>query len=436
MPNQRLMISSFGFVNFHEHESATKAVDELNDTEVKGKKLYVGRAQKRSERDESLRQEHEDRRSENEAKSAGVNLYVKNLDDEWDDDRLRAEFDSFGTITSCKVMRDEQGNSRNFGFVCYSTPEEATKAVSEMNNKMIGSKPLYVALAQRKDVRRQALESAVAQRTAQRMQYAGPGAAMGMPGFYGQPMGYPMGYPAPMPGYGQPGMPMRGPMYPAPGPGGPMGQRPGNPRYPQQGMGGMGMPYGGMPMPGYPGMPPNYGRGPGPMPGQQGLPGMPRPGQPGQRVNGGPSPNGPGLPSGLPQAMPRGQMPVRPQAGGGAAFPGQEQQSRLSAQALARANPNEQKQMLGEALYPLIHETHPELAGKITGMLLEMENTELLHLIESPPALQDKVEEALRVLAEWGKKQDGDEDAAPNGNSEAVDGEVKKEEEDVKKEEK
>jgi polyadenylate-binding protein len=65
--------------------------------------------------------------------------------------------------------------------------------------------------------------------------------------------------------------------------------------------------------------------------------------------------------------------------------------------------------MLGEALYPLIHASQPDLAGKITGMLLEMENVELLTLIETPTALTEKVDEALTVLAAWGKQQ-GDEE--------------------------
>lgn len=336
----------FGFVNYVDHESAVKAVEALNDKEFKGQKLYAGRAQKRSERDDELKRGHEERRMEQEAKSAGVNLYVKNLDDEWDDDRLRTEFDAFGTITSCKVMKDDKGASKNFGFVCYSSPDEATKAVSEMNGKMIGTKPLYVALAQRKDVRRQALESQMAQRANQRMNYQG--GAMG-PGFMGQPM---YGYP-PMPGYGQPGMmPMRGgPMMGYPG--GPQMMQ-NRPRYGpaggQPGMPGMPMPYGMPPSAGpYGQMPPNY-----PRPGAR--PPTSAPNGPGQRVNGGPSPNA--GPQGLPANIPRGgQMPVRPQFGGEQAAQAQAPaQPRLSAQSLARAPPQEQKQMLGEALYPLIHE--------------------------------------------------------------------------------
>lgn len=45
----------------------------------------------------------------------------------------------------------------------------------------------------------------------------------------------------------------------------------------------------------------------------------------------------------------------------------------------------------GERLYPLIHSMHPSLAGKITGMLLEIDNSELLLLLESPESLCSKV---------------------------------------------
>merc|ERR1719313_2543646 len=62
------------------------------------------------------------------------------------------------------------------------------------------------------------------------------------------------------------------------------------------------------------------------------------------------------------------------------------------------ANPALQKQMLGEKLYPLVHKLQPELAGKITGMMLEMDNSELLFLLQSEQQLKLKVTEALRVL--------------------------------------
>ena len=105
-----------------------------------------------------------------------------------------------------------------------------------------------------------------------------------------------------------------------------------------------------------PGIPPNVGhgvRGPGFGQGRGGIPIQGQLGRPGQ---GG-----------------RGQVP---------ATGGREQvaPSGLTIQDLSNAPPTQQKQMLGEALYPRIQGQKPELAGKITGMLLEMDNAELISL--------------------------------------------------------
>jgi len=179
----------FGFVNFEYHDQAQAAVEALHDSEHNGRKLFVSRAQKKAEREDELRKTYETAKQEKMSKYQGVNLYIKNLEDDIDDEKLRGEFEPFGTITSCKVMCDEKGTSKGFGFVCFSSPDEATKAVAEMNNKIIGTKPLYVSLAQRREVRRQQLESQIAQRNQIRLQQA---AAAGIPGGYlNGPMYYP-----------------------------------------------------------------------------------------------------------------------------------------------------------------------------------------------------------------------------------------------------
>ena len=54
----------FGFVNYETHEEAQKAVDNLNDKEFHGRKLFVSRAQKKAEREEELRKAHEQARLE------------------------------------------------------------------------------------------------------------------------------------------------------------------------------------------------------------------------------------------------------------------------------------------------------------------------------------------------------------------------------------
>jgi polyadenylate-binding protein len=376
------LIKGFAFINFQTAEQAANAVETFNDyvfpsttDDEKQIKLYVGRAQKREEREKELREKFEQLRAERQQKYAGVNLYVKNLSDDTSDDKLRTEFAKFGSITSARVMCDQAGKSKGFGFVCFATPEEATKAVTEMNGHMLGNKPLYVALAQRKEVRRAQLEQQHAAR-------AKMGAPQGAP-MYGPPQGPPMFFPQ----GAFPGMPHQRMMYQQPLVQG--GRRGWTNHPPNQMMRGQ-YQYNLMPLNGQQrGGVPARGRGRGG--GQQRTPQGPQANM-NQRRQGN-----------VKYAenvrnrnqAPQQQAPPSPQEEAVSLSAVDEP---LNAKALAVATPEDQKQMIGERLFPLIEAQQGNLAGKITGMLLEMDNSELLHLLESPAALNEKIAEALHVL--------------------------------------
>jgi polyadenylate-binding protein len=475
-----------GFVSYAEHESAVKALAELanksfptgSEVEAESFELYVNRAQKKGERHRENKTRFDTLNQEKLSKYQGMNLYVKNIGDTLTDDSFREAFAVFGTITSARIMRQtaEPKASKGFGFICYSSPEEATAAVTDMNGKVIGGKPLVVTLHQRKEHRRAHLAATYAPRSFQGM--AQPG--MGMPPFMGMYMPQGQGYPNPPRG--------------APGPGGAMGPRGGMP--------------GGMMADGRPGffrMPPNmyqgalqpgmagqqsqggqwskrmtgqqggpvgagFQSGPGGMQQGQGQGGMRRgnmapqgqnmaqgamntmggpvanrgpnmgnpmntnrnqmggypPQQQGMQQQGGVNRGGPGMGGvkfnnqarnqngGQQQQMQQSMAMGMPNMQQGAPNPQQMQMQQqmppnaggapstgkldFSDAAFASADPLTQKNLIGEKLYPLIHQHQPEQAGKITGMLLEMDNGELLNLIESPDALMSKIDEALHVL--------------------------------------
>ncbi|KAL8492015.1 hypothetical protein ACS0TY_023570 [Phlomoides rotata] len=372
----------FGFVNFENADDAAKAVEALNGKTIADKEWYVGKAQKKTEREQELKSRFEQTARETVDKFQGVNLYIKNLDDTIDDDKLKELFSEFGTITSCKVMRDPNGISRGSGFVAFSTPEEASRALSAMSGKMVISKPLYVALAQRKEDRRARLQAQFLQM---------------------RPVAIP------------PSMGPRVPMYPpgAPGMGQQLfyGQAPMIP--PQAGFGYQqqlvpGMRPGGAPMPnffvplvqqGQQGQRPGGRRG---GPGQQTQ--QPAPMVPQQMIPRGRMyryPPGRNVPDGSMPGVAGGMLSVPYDMGGmlprDAAVP-QPMPITALASALANASPEQQRTMLGENLYPLVDQLEHEHAAKVTGMLLEMDQTEVLHLLESPDALKAKVSEAMDVL--------------------------------------
>ncbi|XP_074173529.1 polyadenylate-binding protein 1-like isoform X1 [Rhinolophus sinicus] len=373
----------FGFVNFEKHEEAQKAVMDMNGKEVSGRLLYVGRAQKRGERQNELKRRFEQMKMKQDRlnRYQGVNLYVKNLDDSIDEEKLRKEFSPYGLITSAKVMT-EGGHSKGFGFVCFSSPEEATKAVTEMNGRIVGTKPLYVALAQRKEERKAILTNQYMQRLSTVRALRGP-----FLGCWKEPTSYFLPAvpqpPAQAAYYGS-----GPPVQPAPRwtaqpprslsaypPAASMAQPPAMSRHPLSHVSSV--------------------RQVSTQVSHQ-VPHARRVANIGTQTT---RPGGAGCCTPGKPLLTHRYLSAMPSTHGvresAVCVPGQEP---LTASMLAAAPLHEQKQMIGERLYPLIHDVHTQLAGKITGMLLEIDNSELLLMLESPESLNAKVEEALVVL--------------------------------------
>ena len=395
----------YGFCNFKDPSSAEKACGEMNEFEMEGgHKLTVTRHQKKSERVNELKKRYEAAKKERRSKYEGVNLYIKNLDDRVDDEKLREEFSKFGTITSAKVMKDN-GRSKGFAFVCFKGPEEATRAVSEMRGKIVGSKPLYVALAQLKEERRSHLISQYKNyinnlRMNQSM-YVPPSNAMYLPSNV-----YPAMYQT---------MQRATPRWAAnPRPQGTAG----TPAYQTFQM------YNPVQQQQQQAQQQQQQQQQQPQQQQRGRLNQPpiqlRPtamnrmnymnAQQQQYVRNNQYVVNGTAPAGIQQQAQQQAQQAQPSSQQQQQQAQQQQVKRvnktggkdeqviniagqppLSTDMLASANPQEQKQMLGERLYPLIYGIHPDWAGKITGMLLEIDNAELIHMLDSQESLREKV---------------------------------------------
>ncbi|XP_019414651.1 PREDICTED: polyadenylate-binding protein 2-like [Lupinus angustifolius] len=367
----------FGFVHFENPDSAAKALKALNGMKFDGKKLYVRKAMDKSERELEMKNAFDRVMQEIAEKKDYVNLYIKNLPYSITDEKLKEMFSQFGRITSYRVLRDHHGISRGYGFVEFSTPEEANQVVSicAMNGKIISGRRLGVSLAQKKELGRSNLQAQFSQMRPVTM--------------------------AP-PASEAPHIPLNPPRAPAAEPQFLSGLA--TPGYiPEVGFGYQltEMRTGGAPVPNF------------------FIP-LVQPG-PHDPLSGG----GQGsdyfcfvfqvlsrsLDNWLssihntqdaPWPAVAGGMPHVPYDMGGLPIGdalGQPMATQSMSTALANASAERQRAMLGQALYPLVRNLEPDSAEKITGMILEMDEPEvLLHLIVSPDALKEKVAEAMDLL--------------------------------------
>ncbi|MBK8257265.1 MAG: RNA-binding protein [Polyangiaceae bacterium] len=84
----------------------------------------------------------------------GNRLYVGNLSFQTKADTIRTAFSALGEVTDVHVVTDrETGQPRGFAFVTMGSPQEAAKAIAEMNGAMLDGRPLRVNEAEERQPR-------------------------------------------------------------------------------------------------------------------------------------------------------------------------------------------------------------------------------------------------------------------------------------------
>jgi len=86
----------------------------------------------------------------------GRTIYINHLSQTTTEDDLKEVFKKFGEIVSCKIIRDQSNDrSKEFGFIQYAEKEMAEKSVVEMNDTVLGLKPIKVEISKRRGPRKQ-----------------------------------------------------------------------------------------------------------------------------------------------------------------------------------------------------------------------------------------------------------------------------------------
>ncbi|MFZ5997292.1 MAG: RNA recognition motif domain-containing protein [Nitrospirota bacterium] len=71
-------------------------------------------------------------------------IYVGNLSYQTDEDTLRDAFAAIGEVRSVRIITDESGRSKGFGFVEMASDEAADKAISTLNGTSLMGRNLVV----------------------------------------------------------------------------------------------------------------------------------------------------------------------------------------------------------------------------------------------------------------------------------------------------
>ena len=131
-------------------------------------RLDCCQALKKAEREKKLKQLYENIKKKIKEKYKFCNLYVKNLPNDYTDEKLKDLFGKYGKIRSAKVVKKEleshylviKKTVKVFGFVCFFEPETAKEAKTKLKDTslLVNGPKLYVDYHQTKKERTEFLK--------------------------------------------------------------------------------------------------------------------------------------------------------------------------------------------------------------------------------------------------------------------------------------
>ncbi|XP_019198942.1 PREDICTED: 29 kDa ribonucleoprotein A, chloroplastic-like [Ipomoea nil] len=145
----------FGFVTMSTVEEVEAAAQQFNGYELEGRPLRVNSGPPPPKRETSSFRESRGGGSYGGSFGSGNRLHVGNLSWGVDEDALESLFSEHGKVMEAKVVYDrESGRSKGFGFVTYSSSEEASSAAENLNGAELNGRQIRVSPAESRPPRR------------------------------------------------------------------------------------------------------------------------------------------------------------------------------------------------------------------------------------------------------------------------------------------
>ncbi|XP_060761219.1 polyadenylate-binding protein 1-A-like [Neoarius graeffei] len=133
----------YAYVQYQSPEAAELAIKKLNGKLLNDRQVFVEHVKVRERRETEA----------GPSSQPFTNVFIKNLAEDVNDRQLSVIFSKFGPLLNVHVGKDENGKSRGFGFVRFARHEDAQRAVTVMNGKVLNGKRVYVTRAQTKEER-------------------------------------------------------------------------------------------------------------------------------------------------------------------------------------------------------------------------------------------------------------------------------------------